>query len=639
MIFSLIVLIIVGVVGYWHYVQGFFSSVLSAILTVFAALIAVGYFETVTDMALGGRAAEYAHGMVLIALFSLSYLLLRVVFDKLVPGNVRMPSTLDKVGAGAMGVVAGLFCAGIFAISAQQLPFDSSIMMFSRYATGATREVTVPTGGQSRNAEIWGELATGRAPITDNDGFADDERQSLWIPADEVVLGLMNRVSDGGTLSNHRPFVEIHPDYLMQLFASRLATQSGARHVAFNLPDKQYVTVPGLFTLDQVLRYDGEPDFMRRSTRAIETGVLKSNPDQILLIVRARIDQMAADGDKIVRMSIAAARLVADRTNYTPVGIVEAGALLRVNRLDDYLFINTGGDAATVDFAFLVPREAVLTNPAPQSSARTATDLEIKPGVFFEFKRMAQVSLAGKQVSGSWSPAPGQALFDRRDLKRPAGIGGLSAPALTPSEGVAPPADAPLSITNLLFQDELPFEVGIPDGAPTGDFEFPSGNGSRQGNRLATLTLNANQALSQMRGNGVSVKELHVPGGNKIAIVVATPPARAGADAWAWASNLGDFEIVDAGNNKFKPHGAFAKVMKATIEHAVGAWNALGPVSSIERTDGRPTDVYLLFVLPQGARPSAITWKGNVLRRVDAGEPQQQTPSNQQRDGVIPGMN
>ncbi len=638
MIFSLIVLIIVGVIGYWHYVQGFFSSVLSAILAIFAALIAVGYFETVTDMALGGRAAEYAHGMVLIAMFALGYLILRVIFDKLVPGNVRVPPTLDKIGAGVMGVIAGLFCGGIFAIATQQLPFDSSIMMFSRYATGATREVTVPTGGQSRNAEIWGELSTGRAPITDNDGFADDERQSLWIPADEVVLGLVKRVSDTGTLSNNRPFADIHPDYLAQLFASRLGTESGARHVAFNLPDKQYVTVPGVFTLDQLLRFDGEPDFMRRNTRAMETGLLKPNPDQILIIVRTRMDQMIADGDKIVRMSIAAARLVADRTNYTPVGIVEAGALVRVNRLDDFLFINTGGDSAQVDFAFLVPREAVLTNPAPQTAGRAATDLEIKPGVFFEFKRMAQVSLAGKAVATNWSPVPGDAVYSRRDLKRPAGIGGLSAPAQTPSSGVTPPADAPLSVTNLLFQDELPFEIGITDGPPTGDFEFPSGNGSRQGNRLATLTLNASQALSQMRGNGVMVKELHVPGGNKVAIVVATPPTRAGADAWAWAGNLGDFEIIDASNNKFKPHGAFAKVMKATVEHAVGAWNALSPVAAIERTDGRPTDVYLLFVMPQGARPTAITWKGNVLRQIDTA-PQQQAPSNQQRDGVIPGIN
>ena len=73
--------------------------------------------------------AGYAEGMILVAMFALIYVILRVIFDNLIPGNVRYPLLVDKIGSAIMGVFAGLFSIGIFALAVQTLPFGASVGM------------------------------------------------------------------------------------------------------------------------------------------------------------------------------------------------------------------------------------------------------------------------------------------------------------------------------------------------------------------------------------------------------------------------------------------------------------------------------------------------------------------------------
>src|SRR3954470_22213085 len=104
MLFSLFVIVFVGIIAYWHYLQGFFSAAISAILAIIAALVALGYQEEVVNL-LGGKFSDQAHAMVLVALFAVTYLVLRVIFDKAIPGNVRFPVLLDRIGAPIMGII------------------------------------------------------------------------------------------------------------------------------------------------------------------------------------------------------------------------------------------------------------------------------------------------------------------------------------------------------------------------------------------------------------------------------------------------------------------------------------------------------------------------------------------------------
>src|SRR4051794_11511315 len=116
MIFFIIVLLAVGVIAFFHYIQGFFSATISAVLAAVSALLALSFYEPVVKLLLGGKFASNAHGMMLLCMFALFYMLLRTLFDKAVPGNVRVPSLVDKIGGAAMGVVAGVFAVGIVAI-------------------------------------------------------------------------------------------------------------------------------------------------------------------------------------------------------------------------------------------------------------------------------------------------------------------------------------------------------------------------------------------------------------------------------------------------------------------------------------------------------------------------------------------
>src|SRR4051794_30293863 len=127
MIFSLIVIILLAAIAYFHYTQGLFSAAISAFCAVLAGVLAFSYHETVIFSLLRGKVADYAHGMILIALFALIYTVLRVIFDTLIPGNLRIPTLIDRVGAAVMGLIAGVFALGIFAIAAQSLPFGPSI--------------------------------------------------------------------------------------------------------------------------------------------------------------------------------------------------------------------------------------------------------------------------------------------------------------------------------------------------------------------------------------------------------------------------------------------------------------------------------------------------------------------------------
>src|SRR5689334_23215472 len=120
MILSIVILIMVGGIAYFHYVTGFFSATLSAICAVLSAAIAISYQETIVEKFLGGKMVDYANAAVTVALYCLSYLILRMLFDRLVPGNVRVPLWVDRIGAVAMGLVAGLMAAGTVAFAAQQ---------------------------------------------------------------------------------------------------------------------------------------------------------------------------------------------------------------------------------------------------------------------------------------------------------------------------------------------------------------------------------------------------------------------------------------------------------------------------------------------------------------------------------------
>jgi len=87
---TLIVLVLVGAITYFHYVQGLFSAALSAMIAVIAAVLAFSFHEPIVRL-LGGKMADQAAAVALVGVFAITYFALRFLFDKYIPGNVQVP--------------------------------------------------------------------------------------------------------------------------------------------------------------------------------------------------------------------------------------------------------------------------------------------------------------------------------------------------------------------------------------------------------------------------------------------------------------------------------------------------------------------------------------------------------------------
>src|SRR5688500_11798453 len=216
MIFSVIILLLVGVIAFFHYTQGLWSATLSALCALLSAILAVSYHETVVNSMLAGAMADTAHAAALVGIFALSYIILRTMFDKMVPGNLRLPPTLDKVGGAVMGLIAGCYSTGIVALAAQSMPFGPSVAGYARYAIAGSRGVVV-------------EFVSGRAKedSTVGDELQENElepgaRKKLMIPVDDIVVGTVAKLSAGGSLAGKRTLASVHPNYVDELFLGRL---------------------------------------------------------------------------------------------------------------------------------------------------------------------------------------------------------------------------------------------------------------------------------------------------------------------------------------------------------------------------------------------------------------------------------
>ena len=395
MIFSLIILVMIGVIAFFHYVQGVLSATLSAILAIFAAVLAVSYTEPlVLKFFATGAFADYAYSAILVALFALIYLVGRLLFDKAIPGNVQLPVVADKVGAGVMGVVAGIFATGIFAIAAEAMPFGTTFGMYSLYPATASRPVTITGDRRGLDATIYDEVRVMTLEDT-------KQRGGTWIQVADTVLGLTQHLSAGGSLAGARPLHRVHPDLMQELFGQRTGIEVGARHVAANTDEVEQVRLVGVFTADRLPSATGVPS----SVRTVDEPNLLPPSGKTLLIIRLGFDANASSENDILHVSTGAVRLVAgdgtdpnrNWTNFFPVGTLHNSRVLLVNKPTDPLFLGAGNGA---DFVFLVDTAAIFNRQSDPQAPAT-----IRDGTFVEAKRFGRIDLSGTEVRRALPPA------------------------------------------------------------------------------------------------------------------------------------------------------------------------------------------------------------------------------------------
>ena len=179
-----VAILILGIT-YYQAIQGLFSSMIMAILTVLCAAVAVNFYEPVASALLYTRQPAYADAIALTALFVLPLLALRLTIDKLIGGNVVLDRWMDRVGGGVAGLITSIILVGIFILAVQMLPFNASLIGYQPF----------------------------------NETLQREDRLVPFYP-DEFTIGLGSMFSDGA-FGGKRSFARAHDNLLLELFCWR----------------------------------------------------------------------------------------------------------------------------------------------------------------------------------------------------------------------------------------------------------------------------------------------------------------------------------------------------------------------------------------------------------------------------------
>ncbi|HEX8324131.1 MAG TPA: hypothetical protein VF595_09475 [Tepidisphaeraceae bacterium] len=411
MIFSVAIILIVLGVTYIHYLQGAFTAAISAACALAATLVAFGYFENAINSMSQTGFSDYAAGMSLLVIFAITYLVLRIGADALVPGNIALQLYVEKAGSIVFGVVAGLLCAGTFAIGVQMMPMGAAVYGYAPYEVESERPVAVPATmlGKSRAIDtfVYNEVVPEKLA----------NPSSLLLPADSLVLSLV-KVTSGGSLSGAQSFAAIHPDLPTEAFATRIGAETSGKHVILNTAKQTNVTLTGLYTLPATITaLDTEVSDLRPKKLNL---TFKPSTGEQLLAVRVTFNDAAADKDAHVRFTPAAARLVIDGETYYPIGTMEGASHIGLNRIDDMIPVQLQSGFNGVDLVYALPKSAAdaLAKPAAEDAVR-----------FVELKLFGRMDLSGKKVE----PYPGASKTIKLARKPTSPLGLTLRPAAAPT--------------------------------------------------------------------------------------------------------------------------------------------------------------------------------------------------------------
>lgn len=200
-VFNVILILIVLLIAYWWANQGFFSAMLHLLCVIIAGAIALAFWEPLTIGLLlrGNMFDNYAWGVSLIGLFSISLFVLRVAMDKLAPANVDLPHGFNLGLGGLAGAAAGVLTVGIFLIGASFIQSSNAIM-----------------GWQGHQRTSNGQIA---------------RTNDLWVPYHQIASEFYDFLSVGA-LWTGRPLRHYSPDLHVQATSFRDTWRGGQGHVA-----------------------------------------------------------------------------------------------------------------------------------------------------------------------------------------------------------------------------------------------------------------------------------------------------------------------------------------------------------------------------------------------------------------------
>ncbi len=196
MIANIIVIALIVGLAFWWSTQGLFSSLLHMVSTILAGALAFALWEPIVFGLLLERQPQLAWGVGLLAPFIVALLVIRILADKIVPGNLDFHNLVNSIGGGAFGAVSGVITAGLVIIGLQMI--GNLDLKYHPYEVSETGEV-------KRVAK-------------------------LWVPVDQITATLYTTLS-GGSLKpfSGKTLDAYHHDLAKEAATFNTHTRTGAR--------------------------------------------------------------------------------------------------------------------------------------------------------------------------------------------------------------------------------------------------------------------------------------------------------------------------------------------------------------------------------------------------------------------------
>lgn len=349
MILNGILLVIFLVIAYVLGGQGFFSSFLHMVCVIAAGAIAFACWEPavyfLAPKISNATFGDMLWGFLLIAIFTLSLLILRIITEKVCPANIHFSTTTNTLGGWACGFVSALISTGIVVIGTQMIPGPADKNAFGGYQGWALSS----QGGQ---------------------GGAVIRQTKLWIPADTLTARFYSMASTTSMpVGSDNALSTWHPNLDRQASLLRLSLDSGK---------SRQIAKPGDATVTRIIKLGFDtPEAKAAEIRTLsgaadpDTGSAPTDGD--ILIVQTSVKSSAFDSTGELRLGKGQVWLVVE--TYAGSGIyksvyphafyqrflTDAATEHRFPFADaDTWAVSIGGASETkFGFEFLVPPNAV----------------------------------------------------------------------------------------------------------------------------------------------------------------------------------------------------------------------------------------------------------------------------------------
>jgi len=204
---SIMCIAIVGGLGWLWLSRGFYSAFLNMVCVIISGAVAFGLWETVAYAVLGqGKNGDLlmsnAWGIGLAFPFAVTLAILRLITDRVLRANVKVPNAVNYIGGAVCGAVSGVITAGIVVTSLGMLRLDTQFLGFQAMdygpGSGLKRENSLILPVDKFVARFYGH--------TSRNALATDTPLAVWQPNLEDVPSIQRiNFGEGASRNTIKP--------------------------------------------------------------------------------------------------------------------------------------------------------------------------------------------------------------------------------------------------------------------------------------------------------------------------------------------------------------------------------------------------------------------------------------------------